>query len=50
MGTVPSNSEDSLITLVTLGSPNLLYGHPKEVQDEMAKIKFPDYNNAEKKV
>lgn len=50
MGTVPSSSEDNLITLVTLGSPNLLYGHPKEVQDEMAKIKFPEYNNAEKKL
>ena len=50
MGSVPSTSEDNLITIVTLGSPNLLYGHPKEVQDEMAKIKFPDYNEAAKKV
>ena len=46
----PSTSEDSLITVVTLGSPNLLYGHPKEVEDEIAKIKFPEYNDAAKKV
>ena len=45
-----SSSEDTLVTVVTLGSPNLLYGHPKEVEDEIAKIKFPDYNDAAKKV
>ena len=45
-----ATSEDTLITVVTLGSPNLLYGHPKEVEDEIAKIKFPEYNNAQKKV
>ncbi len=45
-----ATSEDTLITVVTLGSPNLLYGHSKEVEDEIAKIKFPDYNDAAKKV
>lgn len=45
-----ATSEDTLITVVTLGSPNLLYGHPKEVEDEIAKIKFPEYNDAAKKV
>jgi hypothetical protein len=45
-----STSEDMLITVVTLGSPNLLYGHPKEVEDEIAKIKFPGYNTAAKKL
>lgn len=45
-----ATSEDTLITVVTLGSPNLLYGHSKEVEDEIAKIKFPEYNDAAKKV
>ena len=48
-GETKSSSEDTLITILTLGSPNLLYGHPKEVEDELAKIKFPEYNYAAKK-
>lgn len=49
-GNVRSSSEDTIITMLTLGSPNLLYGHPKEIEEEMAKIKFPEYNDAAKKV
>lgn len=43
-------SVDDIITVLTLGSPNLLYGHPKEVGDELDKIKFPGYTEATKKI
>ena len=49
-GKGPTSSEDRIYSVVTLGSPNLLYGHPDEVSAEMAKIKFPEYNDAAKKM
>ena len=45
-----ATAEDTIVTILTLGSANLLYGHPKEVEEEIAKIKFPEYNNAAKKL
>lgn len=50
MGNGQATAEDTIVTILTLGSANLLYGHPKEVEEEISKIKFPEYNNAAKKL